>query len=161
MSLNDGTIGEVRLWAGNFAPKNWAFCDGQVLRAEDNQMLFSVIGATYGGDGFRTFALPDMRGRVAIGTGTGPGLSQSQLGGQRGVEAVTLSVEELPAHAHQLNFSTTSGVAGTDGPPATFLNTASTMQSDVTGGGRAHENMQPSLGLNYIICTEGHYPERS
>ncbi|MCK0070742.1 phage tail protein [Kordiimonas laminariae] len=161
MSLNDGTIGEVRLWAGNFAPEKWAFCDGQVLQIDHNEMLFSVISYTYGGDGRRTFALPDMRGRVALGVGNGPGLSPSVLGAQRGVENVTLTVQEMPVHNHALNFSTkTSSVASGD-VPVTTLDTASTMQSGEAGGNTAHENMQPSLGLNYIICVDGQYPQRS
>src|SRR6188508_367844 len=96
----EGTIAEIRLFAGNFAPRNWAFCQGQIMSISQNTALFSILGTTYGGNGQTTFALLDLRGRVPVGTGQGPGLSDKQLGEEAGQEAVTLTVNDMPAHVH-------------------------------------------------------------
>ena len=133
-------LGEVTLFAGNFAPRGWASCDGQLLPIAQNTALFSILGTTYGGDGRTTFALPDLRGRTAIHEGTGPGLTNRPLGERTGVEQVTLTQAQLPAHDHTLPW----GGATYD-----------------TGGGQAHTNMQPSLALNRIIGLQGYYPSRS
>jgi microcystin-dependent protein len=93
-------IGEIRMFGGNFAPRSWAFCEGQLLAISQNQALFSILGTTYGGDGRTTFALPDLRGRTAISPGTGPGLSTYRLGQRGGVETVTLNTTQIPAHNH-------------------------------------------------------------
>ncbi|WP_319641560.1 tail fiber protein [Methanovulcanius yangii] len=98
--IGEGTLGEVTLFAGNFAPRNWAFCQGQLLPISQNAALFSILGTTYGGDGRTTFALPDLRGRVVVGDGYGPGLSSVRLGQTGGVEQVTLTTSQLPAHLH-------------------------------------------------------------
>jgi len=98
--INEGTLGEVTLFAGNFAPRGWAFCHGQLLPINQYQALFSILGTTYGGDGRTTFALPDLRGRVPVGVGYGPGLSDIRLGQKAGYEAVQLTVNQLPAHLH-------------------------------------------------------------
>lgn len=98
--MDDGMIGEIRLFAGNFAPRSWAFCDGQLLAISSNDALFSILGTTYGGDGRTTFALPDLRGRVASGTGQGPGLSNTNLGQKKGTENETLNATQLPSHTH-------------------------------------------------------------
>ena len=96
----EGTIGEVRLFAGNFAPRSWAFCEGQLLAISSNTALFSILGTTYGGDGRTTFALPDLRGRVPLGPGNGPGLTSYREGQKGGAETVTLNVTQMPSHNH-------------------------------------------------------------
>src|SRR6188508_951854 len=99
----EGMIGEVRMFAGNFAPKNWAFCQAQVIAIASNTALFSILGTTYGGNGTTTFGLPDLRGRVCIGPGQGPGLSNYALGEMAGTQNVTLMINEIPAHTHAAN----------------------------------------------------------
>jgi len=134
-------LGEVRLFAGNFAPRGWAFCAGQMLPISQNTALFSLLGTNYGGDGRTSFGLPDLRGRTAIHHGTGPGLSPRLLGQKTGVESVTLTEAQMPAHSHTLPW-------GAD----------TTLQA---GGGQAHTNMQPSLALNAIVAMQGIYPSRA
>lgn len=133
-------IGEVSAFAFNFAPRNWALANGQLLPISQYSALFSILGTTYGGDGRTTFALPDLRGRAAMGPRTGPGLSPRSLGQRLGDEDVPLTINQMPEHAH--------GVS-----PA--------KETSSTGGGLAHTNMQPSLGLNYIIALQGLFPSRS
>src|SRR5215204_812084 len=111
----EGTIGEIRMFAGNFAPKNWALCYAQILSISQNTALFSILGTTFGGNGQTTFALPDFRSRVAVGAGQGPGLSNVSLGEQAGVETVTLLVTQMPAHNHVINGSA-SGLANNANP---------------------------------------------
>ncbi len=106
----DGTIGEIRGFGGNFPPRSWAFCNGQLLSIAQNQALFSILGTTYGGDGRTTFALPDLRGRVPISEGTGPGLSPHRLGSRSGTETVTLNTLQIPSHTH---LATATGSGGT------------------------------------------------
>lgn len=167
-------IGEVRMFAGNFAPRSWAFCDGQLLSIAQNSALFSILGTTYGGDGVSTFGLPDLRGRVPVHPGTGPGLSSRYLGRTGGQERVALSQSQMPAHTHQARAS--SETPDTNSPegavPATKvrtnlysgdsadINMGATAVSN-TGGSQAHENMPPFLGINYIICLQGLYPPRN
>jgi microcystin-dependent protein len=110
----EGTIGEIRMFAGNFAPRAWAFCNGQLLSIAQNTALFSILGTTYGGNGQTTFALPNFNGRTAVGTGTGPGLSNVDLGQVSGVENTTLTVGNLPAHNH----TATATITGTVNPKA-------------------------------------------
>lgn len=107
----EGTIGEIRGFAGNFAPRAWAFCSGQLLAIAQNTALFSIIGTTYGGDGRTTFALPDLRGRAPISVGAGPGLSDRRLGSRSGTETVTLTVNQIPNHNHSAAFTEVAGVA--------------------------------------------------
>ncbi|MFA8433536.1 MAG: phage tail protein [Marinifilaceae bacterium] len=107
----EGTIGEIRGFAGNFAPRGWAFCQGQLLSVSQNEALFSILGTIYGGDGRTTFALPDLRGRVPIGEGTGPGLTPRWLGLRSGTEINYLTVNQLPAHNHFAVWTQTAGVA--------------------------------------------------
>ena len=128
-------IGEVKLFAGNFAPRGWSFCDGQLLAISQNTALFSVLGAQYGGDGRTSFALPDMRGRVAVGPRTGPGLSNYKLAQKGGVEYNSSNGNVLISNNNGANAATKTG--------------------------RSIENRQPFLGLNYIICTNGSYPSRN
>jgi microcystin-dependent protein len=159
----DDYLAEIRLFAGNFAPYNWAFCNGQLLSISDNSALFSLIGTTYGGDGITTFALPDLQSRVPICTGQGPGLSNRILGERSGNEAITLLTNQIPNHNHPIAKTTTTG---TDASSNTFVvgapgGTAQTSSSGNFGGTTPHSNMQPYTGLNYIICVEGIYPSRS
>ena len=137
-------LGEVAMFAGNFAPHGWALANGQTLAINQNPELFSLLGTTYGGDGMTTFALPDLRGRTVVHPGTGPGLTSRAWGEQFGQEEVTLAEETIPAHSHTL--------------PAELPVTGDTGE---TGGGQAYTNMQPSLGVHYMIALVGLYPSRS
>jgi len=170
-------IGEVIMFAGNFAPRSWAFCDGQLLPIASNQALFSILGTTYGGDGRTTFGLPDLRGRVPAGPRSGPGLQTIAPGEKIGTNTNTLTVNELPSHNHPLNANGTASGRSTVASPANnfsaqnsdasgnYATTADgTMNAQAigaTGGNRPVNNMQPTIGINYIICTEGIYPSRS
>jgi microcystin-dependent protein len=183
-------IGEVRLFAGNFAPRGWAFCDGNVLPIKDNTSLYSILGTIYGGYGSTTFALPDMRGRVAVGPRNGPGLSQYRVGQQGGRETNTLSTAQLPAHNHDAasvikasNSNATSKNADGNyfassiypinrGNIAAVLSYGATTNVDMnanaidvtvgnTGSNQPANNRQPYLAMNYIICTQGLYPARN
>lgn len=170
-SAQEAMLAEIKLFAGNFAPRGWAFCHGQLLPISQNTALFSLLGTTYGGDGRTTFALPDLRGRVPMGVGNGPGLSNSQLGAKAGAETFTLTSAQMPSHTHsltgisELNFKSNPNdksdtkalvTANTPGStPATNINTQS------TGGSQSVNNLQPSLGLNYIICMQGIFPSRN
>jgi len=161
-------VGSIRLFAGNFEPVGWMFCDGRLLPISEYDTLFNLIGTTYGGDGQSTFALPDLRSRVPVHQGSGAGTS-TVLGEAGGVEAVTLSVAQLPAHTHpQLVSSTTaSSRSAVGGIPAgapseavwtTGVATEASGQTTSVGGSQPHDNMQPYLGINYIISLFGLYP---
>lgn len=170
----DPFVGEIKLVPYNFAPTGWALCAGQLMPISQNTALFSLLGTMYGGNGISTFALPDLRGRVALGIGQGPGLSLYDQGEVGGDEIVTLLASEMPAHTHGVNV--TSTVATADNPvgkhaaatPASTGNaygTGVTGQMPVgaigsTGGGQPHSNMQPYLALNYIIALQGVFPQR-
>jgi len=161
-------LGEIRLMSFSFPPMGWAHCDGQLLSIAQNQALFSLLGTTFGGDGRTTFALPDLRGRVPIHTGSG-----HSLGERGGEQAHTLSLAELPAHSHPLNGTSSSvepnGVAVPDGnllaatsspiyaDPAGLVSMAPGMVTSA-GGSQAHLNMQPFLTLNFCIALEGIFP---
>jgi microcystin-dependent protein len=164
-------LGEIRMFAGNFAPRGWAFCNGQLLPIAQNSALFSLLGTTYGGDGRTTFALPDLRGRVPLHPGTGPGLTTRRLGEKSGGESVTLAVSQVPSHSHTVAPGAVSGQGNTSWPagsaPAAGRNFHSTAAPDVsmratvstnTGGGQSHPNMQPYLGISFIIALQGVYP---
>ncbi|EEF62891.1 phage tail protein [Pedosphaera parvula] len=168
-------IGEIRLMACNFAPKGWALCNGQMLSIAQNSALFSILGTYYGGDGIRTFALPNLQGRAALHMGQGTGLSNYVIGQTGGVESVALATNQLPLHNHAVACNTTGGAqADPSGnyPGLASSNSAgiyeatsnNTMAAGVignTGGSQAHENRQPSLTLNYVIALLGIYPSRS
>ena len=111
----EGTIGEIRMFAGNFAPRNWAFCSGQLMSIAQNTALFSILGTTYGGNGQTTFALPDFRGRTAVGTGQGPGLTNINLGEVSGTETVTLLTTQMPAHTHTATATVTQKAVNANG----------------------------------------------
>ncbi|MGB2129405.1 MAG: phage tail protein [Flavicella sp.] len=171
----DAFIGEIKMFAGNFAPRNWAFCNGQLLPISQNTALFSLLGTTYGGDGRTTFALPDLRGRVAVHAGSGPGLSSKSLGQKGGQETVLLMESNLPSHNHSIkavaadgNTSNPEGalLAGTKILDGEYSKSTSdiTMSSDmvgVTGGNQPIQNTQPFSVVNYVICLQGIYPSRN
>ena len=179
----EGTISEIRLFAGNFAPKTWQFCAGQLLNISTNQALFSLLGTTYGGNGVQTFALPDLRGRVAVGTGTGPGLPESTLGEINGFPTITATINNLPTHTHVGTTAQYSIKAFSDGgdkgtPAGNNLaalaglfteqpaNSAlqpinATLSVGVTGASQPINIMQPYIGMNYVICTNGIFPSRN
>lgn len=169
-------VGQVMLFAGNFAPRGWALCDGQLLPISSYTALFSIIGTTYGGDGKTTFALPDLRGRCPIHMGHGSGLSSRSIGSKGGQEDVTLTTDQTPSHNHAVNCTDEPGNQGKPGGAILGAETAAatdayftgsattTMRSDAignTGGSRPHNTMQPFLTMNYVIALEGVFPSRS
>jgi microcystin-dependent protein len=167
--VSEPFLGSIILFAGNFAPRGWAFCNGQILSISQNTALFSLLGTTYGGNGQTTFALPDLRGCVALHFGQGPGLSNYSLGQTGGAEVVTLDVSQMPPHAHSQPAS--NGQQTTNRPnnavPArggsyTGAGDGSTLDPvSPAGGGQPHDNRPPYLALNYIIALEGIYPSRN
>lgn len=170
--MSDPFIGEIRMFAGNFAPLGWEFCEGQLLAISGNDALFSLLGTTYGGDGRTTFALPDMRGRIPLHAGSGPGLSNRQLGAKGGVETVTLTVEQMPLHSHAKSSgnSATRGdpgghVIGDTGPTAIYgpnPNAAMDQSADKqVGGNQPHTNLMPFQCVNFIIALFGIFPSRN
>jgi microcystin-dependent protein len=168
-------IGEIMLVGFGFAPEGWAFCNGQLLQISSNSALFSLLGTTYGGDGEVTFGLPDLRGRVPVHvggfSGTGPGLSQYNLGQKGGTETVTLTPQQMPSHNHLLNVNSSGGNSNT--PTNNYIasnsegikhysdtagSTANSANIGNTGGGSAHNNIQPYQGVNYVIAIVGTFP---
>jgi microcystin-dependent protein len=172
--MSETFLGSIRLVGFNFAPVDWALCQGQLLPISQNTALFSLIGTNFGGDGVQTFALPDLRGRVAISQGQGPGLSNYAQGQAGGFETVTLNSAQVPAHTHTL-MAATNATGSNPGPglalgtPAAAVKmygaSAPTPLASASigpfGSGTAHENRQPYLGLNYIIALAGIFPARS
>lgn len=169
-------LGEIQIFAFGFAPKNWTPCNGQILSIAQNQALFSLLGTTYGGDGVTTFALPDLRGRTAISSGQGQGLTNRTLGEKAGEAGHTLITTEIPAHTHSVNGVSNDGDNGdptgrypATGPsglgntygPATNTVQMSTAALGIGGGGQSHENQQPYLVLNFCIALVGVYPSRN
>jgi microcystin-dependent protein len=164
-------VGEIRMFAGNFAPLGWLFCDGSLQPISEYDTLFALIGTTYGGDGQSTFALPDLRGRVPIHQGQAPGTSSYGMGESGGVESVTLTAQQIPSHSHTLIASNDAGTSSAPGGnvPARAVgniyfgaaisrqNLAGTAIS-ATGGSQPHENMQPFLCVNFIISLFGIFP---
>jgi len=172
--MSEPFVGEIRIFAGNFAPRSWALCDGQLLAISQNQALFSLLGTTYGGDGRTTFGLPDLRGRVPIHEGTGPGLSQRNLGARSGQEKVTVTVNQLASHNHPLKASTDAG--GQSSPAGNVTgespsldiyaeeNPTVALSPDAiasVGGSQSHNNIQPFQCVNFIIALFGIYPSRN
>ncbi len=180
----EGTIGEIRMFAGTFSPRTWSFCNGQLISIATNTALFSILGTTYGGNGQTNFALPDFQGRVAVGTGTGPGLPNVQLGEKAGTPTITLTSANMPAHTHALTGSVSlngvndSGGLNTD-PTNRYLAAANiytnlatdvvamnpgsitnTLQVGISGNGQPFGITPPYLGMNYIICMFGIFPSR-
>ena len=173
-------IGEIRIFGGNFAPKDWAFCDGQLIKITDNTTLYAVIGTTYGGDGRVTFALPDLKGRAPMQPGRGYGLTDRVLGERRGTNTISLTQDQIPAHNHTMK---AESVTGTTPEPqnnslaqiksrAGSVNVYHTEQSQqpghlanealqTAGANQPHDNTQPYLVLNFIICLDGIFPSRN
>lgn len=170
-------IAEIVMFGGNFAPRGWAFCQGQLLSIAQNTALFSLLGTTYGGNGQTTFALPDLRGRVPMQQGSGPGLTPRVLGEQGGTETVTLLITQMPAHNHTAVISTKANNGPlSDNVPTnnywaegsynsatnTSMNPAAVQATiGISGGSQPHNNMQPFLALNFIIATQGIFPSRN
>jgi len=188
----EGMIGEIRLFAPNFSPRFWSFCQGQLLSISQNTALFSILGTTYGGDGRTTFGLPNFNGRSAVSSGHGPGLSDYRLGQKVGTETVTLNITQMPAHTHLVSVTNPSGAVAMGGfndeadsatpvnkYPALVdgfnlysadadetmqlspVNVGGTVTALGNGGSQPHENRQPFIVLNYIICLQGIYPSRN
>jgi microcystin-dependent protein len=174
--MDESYIGSVVLFAGNFAPRGWAICDGSILSIAQNTALFSILGTTYGGNGQTTFALPDFRGRAPVSTGQGPGRQIYDLGEVGGVEQLTLSTSQMPTHSHNLTVPTTEASPNSDAPNSNILAAQSSnffaevpTADNVYGGVVASSvgnNLPfsvrpPSVVLTYIICLYGVYPPRS
>ncbi|AGC76015.1 microcystin-dependent protein [Nonlabens dokdonensis] len=172
----DPFIGQIVSFAGNFAPRGWAFCDGQLLAISQNTALFSILGTTYGGDGRSSFALPDLRGRTAIHPGTGPGLTNIKLGERGGAETHTLTISEMPSHTHMGSMKVSSAAADDDSPGSgssigaseIFVegsaNTAlasGSVQTLATGGQQPFHLRNPFEGVNFIIAMQGIFPSRN
>ena len=164
-------VGEVRMFGGNFAPAGWMFCSGQLLPISENETLFQLIGTTYGGDGQSTFALPDLRGRLPIHQGQGPGLSNYVLAETGGTESVTLTTQQIPSHTHAMVASgdaanQITGAAGVvASPPVLSMYYTSAPDASLnpnalsqTGGNQPHTNFQPYLCINFIISLFGIFP---
>ena len=167
-------LGEIRLFPYNFAPQGWAFCDGRLLPISQNAALFSLLGTTYGGNGTTTFALPDLRGRVPISSGTGPGLSSYSIGEVTGVESVALTAAQLASHAHAVEASAAKGTAKSPAgavpghtkaedydPTPDGTTTMNAGMIAPAGGSQPHTNVQPLLVLNFCIAMQGIFPSRN
>jgi microcystin-dependent protein len=175
--MSDPFIGEIRMFAGNFAPRSWALCDGQLLAVSQNDALFSLLGTAYGGDGRTTFGLPDMRGRIPVHQGQGPGLTDRRIGSRFGSEQETLVAGQLPSHNHAFQASSDTAISGY--PQQVVVaetDTDNTYNADATaaggenfdssaitnaGGGQAHNNIMPFQCVNFIIALFGIYPSRT
>jgi microcystin-dependent protein len=176
--MSEPFLAEVRIFGFNFAPRGWAFCNGQILPINQNQSLYSLLGTTYGGDGRTSFALPDLRGRTPIHVGASPGGSNHTLGSKGGQENQALTVAELPTHTHGM--IGTSATANAPGPGNNLLAQTSTGVAEIyssgpsalnqqansgaignQGGGQGHENMQPYITLTYCIALQGLFPSRN
>ncbi|MFC4263414.1 phage tail protein [Ferruginibacter yonginensis] len=177
----EGTIAEIRMFAGNFAPRTWIFCNGQTMSIAQNTAMFSLLGTTYGGNGQTTFGIPDFRGRVAVGTGTGPGLPNIQLGEIAGTPTVTITTAQMPAHNHQVVGNITprayADLGSLESPENAYPAGSSTkpynatadvnmqpiainLPTTIVGNSQPISIMQPYLGMNYIICQFGIFPSR-
>ncbi|MCD1116364.1 phage tail protein [Chryseobacterium turcicum] len=178
----EGTIGEIRLFAANFAPQYWSYCNGALMAISSNTALFSILGTTYGGDGRVTFGLPNLAGRAAVGVGQGPGLSYYDLGEMTGVNSTTLAISNLPPHTHTAGGNIVIPAfseEGNSGSPASNVLAANgamytsqpsdsstkatplNIQVGVAGGSNPVNITQPSIGMNYIICMYGVFPSRN
>jgi len=171
--MSDPFIGEIRMFGGNFAPLSWATCSGQLMAIAQNDALFALLGTTYGGDGQTTFGLPDLRGRLPIHQGQGPGLSPYVLGQAGGTESVTLTTSQIPGHNHLVS---ANGAAGSVDTPTNNYWAASASSASIysdkapsatmaptnpAGGNLPHDNMSPFLCVTFIICLEGIFPSRN
>lgn len=176
--MSDPFLAEIIMFGGNFAPRGWALCDGQLLPISQNQAVFSLLGTTYGGDGRTTFALPDLRGRAAIHPGTGPGLSPYRLGQRGGAETVNLTTAQIPSHTHSASVTLHANTGGGDDndPTARYPGEgandfyadgqnvdmgAPSVAVGNTGGSQPHTNIEPYLCVNFIIALQGIFPSRN
>ncbi|HEY0548649.1 MAG TPA: tail fiber protein [Verrucomicrobiae bacterium] len=173
--MSEPFIGQLILVGFNFAPRGYAFCQGQLLSIAQNTALFSLLGTTFGGNGQTTFGLPDLRGRVPNGQGQGPGLSNYSMGQVGGTESVTLITQQMPAHSHNLNCYSEDGnqgnangniAASTGAAPPPYSNVAFNSQMSPTaigptGNSQPHDNLSPYLTMNYCIALEGIFPSRN
>ena len=172
--MSEPFIGEIRIWALNFAVRNWATCDGQLLQIAQNTALFSLLGTTYGGDGRTTFGLPNLQGRAPMHPGNGPGLTSRSLGQQGGSETATLTAANLPPHDHTMR-ALDADAQSTD-PSGNLLATSnednynelsapnvplSSLAKGSASSNLAHDNMQPYLALTFLIALVGIFPSRS
>jgi microcystin-dependent protein len=177
-------IGEIRMFAGDYAPQGWLPCDGSLQSISAYQTLYSLIGTTYGGNGTTTFGLPDLRGRIPVGQGQGQALSPRTIGQMSGTETVALAVSELPSHSHIVNGTASPATTVTPGntvtlaaataPAANYLvslpsprvervldnHTIGNTGGNATGGANPHDNVMPSFAVTFIICTNGIYPQK-
>ena len=173
--MSEPFIAEIKIFAGNFAPRGWAFCDSQLLQIAQNTALFSLVGTTYGGDGRTTFGLPDLRGRAPMHPGNGPGLSNRRLGQRGGAETATLIDTQMPSHSHDVQAinspaslftpGNTTHLARSVGANAYDESPDATLHTDalepLAGGGQSHNNLQPFLTLFFIIALTGIFPSRN
>jgi microcystin-dependent protein len=174
--MSEPFLGQIQAFGFNFAPRGWAFCNGQILPIAQNTALFSLLGTTYGGNGQTTFALPNLQSRVPVHFGQGPGLSPYDLGEQAGSETVTLTTNQIPAHQHAVTFLTNSSEGGQNSPagnyfgkadPGTYASThdntltGAQPPTGIVGGNQPHTNIQPYLALNFCIALEGIFPSRN
>ncbi|TPG40840.1 phage tail protein [Flavobacterium pectinovorum] len=178
----EGTIGEIRLFAGNFAPRNWSYCNGALVAIQSNTALFSILGTYYGGNGTTSFGLPDLRGRVALGAGLGPGLSDYSIGDIAGSSSITLTTAEIPPHTHISSANVVVSAYSDEGdvntPNGNVLAAKTGMFSSggadtslkpipypvavsLAGNNQPLQLNQPSIGMNYIICMYGAFPYRN
>jgi microcystin-dependent protein len=174
----DYYLGQILMGGWNYAPRGSAFCNGQIIDIYQNTAVFALLGTTFGGNGQNTFGLPDMRGRVPMGHGYGPGLSNRVLGEMNGIENVTLITSQIPAHTHTVNVGSSVAISDTatgrvlatqtkggDVPEIyTDTSNATTLRADAisqTGGSQPHSNMQPYLCLSFVIVLEGIFPSRN
>lgn len=166
-------LGQIMMFAGNFAPRGWAFCNGQFLAITNYQALFSLLGTTYGGDGHTSFGLPDLRGRVPCHAGSGQDLTPRRAGQRFGVEEVTLNIDQMPMHSHGLYASSSASLSarnqngGSLGRADIYAAGAESVDVALSknclhsaGGDMPHENVQPTLCINFIIALDGQYPPR-
>jgi microcystin-dependent protein len=174
-TMADPFVAEIRIFPFNFAPKGWAWCDGQLLPLSQNTALFSLLGTTYGGNGKSNFALPDLQGRAPMHPGQGPGLSLHDLGETGGSETVTLLESEIPSHSHALRASTDPSNAQIPGPTLSLSRATANAYSTTTtglaamapqalapaGGDQPHNNLQPYLTFYFNIALQGVFPPRT
>lgn len=178
--MSDPYLGEIRAFGFNYAPVNWAFCNGQTIPISQNTGLFSLLGDTFGGNGRTDFGIPNLMGRAAIHTGTGPGLTNRRLGQMGGQTSVTLTAAQIPGHNHGLNVDNQASQESTN-PAGRFISGSENTTDDVylpedraepqpptmnnqfvaATGGHPHENRQPFLVMYYCICMDGIWPSRS
>lgn len=171
--MAEAFIGEIRLLPYTYAPKFWAWCNGQIIQINQNQALYSLLGTTFGGDGINTFGLPDLRGRIPLHVGSGQGLTPRSWGQKGGSEQVVLTESQIPSHTHPLQGTTAAGNSNLPQNNIVANNSENNYQNALTnpvamsnqvlgssGGNQGHENRQPFLGLNYCICLQGYFPSR-